>query len=276
MRISRYRLVIAGAAILLLAVGALGAWLSRPAPTPPGPTLRGLTWILEDQGLLAPEPGSDSATEPDSAAGSGSGTGSDTGSDSDTGTGSAPRVDVDEVRGILAAIPAATTALGDYDRDAFGKPWADMDRNGCDTRNDILRRDLADPTMKSGSWCTVTSGVLDDPYTGSTIDFVRGEETSPLVQIDHVVPLAWAWRNGAGEWDTATRLAFANDPVELVAVDGKANNAKADAGPAGWLPPDADSQCAYVAVFTLVVAQYQLTIDDADRAAIARTLDTCP
>ncbi|ARJ04015.1 hypothetical protein GCM10010988_27070 [Cnuibacter physcomitrellae] len=276
MRIARYRLVIAGAAILLLAVGALGAWLSRPAPTPPGPTLRGLTWILEDQGLLAPEPGSDPATEPDSAAGSGSGTDSDTGADSNTGAGSEPRVDVDEVRGILAAIPAATTALGDYERDAFGKPWADMDRNGCDTRNDILRRDLADPTMKSGSWCTVTSGVLDDPYTGSTIDFVRGEETSPLVQIDHVVPLAWAWRNGAGDWDTATRLAFANDPVELVAVDGKANNAKADDGPAGWLPPDADSQCAYVAVFTLVVAQYQLTIDDADRAAITRTLDTCP
>lgn len=251
----QYRLIFAGALALVLLIGAIGAWLSRPAPTPPGPTLRGLTWILEDQLLLAPGPGSDSAATPD--------------------PGTAPRIDVDEVREMLAAIPAATTTLDDYDRDAFGKPWADMDRNGCDTRNDILRRDLADPRMTSGSWCTVASGVLDDPYTGSTIDFVRGEETSPLVQIDHIVPLAWAWRNGAGDWDTVTRLAFANDPVELVAVDGEANNAKADDGPGGWLPPDADSQCAYVAVFTLVVARYELSIDDADRAAISRTLDTC-
>ncbi|WP_378144480.1 HNH endonuclease family protein [Cnuibacter sp. UC19_7] len=253
-------------AVLLLAIGALGAWLTRPSPTPPGPTLRGLTWILEDQDLLSSEPTSDSAP----------GSGSDTAAGSGPGPAAAPRVDVEVVRDLLAAIPAATTPIDGYDREAFGKPWADMDRNGCDTRNDILRRDLDAPTMKSGSWCTVAAGVLDDPYTGTTIDFQRGEQTSPLVQIDHIVPLAWAWRNGAADWDTVTKLKFANDPVELVAVDGEANNAKADSGPAGWLPPDTESQCAYVAVFTLVVAQYQLTIDDADRAAISTTLDTCP
>ncbi len=242
MRRYRYRLAIA-AALLLLAVGAIGAWLNRPAPADPGPDARGLAWILDDQYI--------------------------------TVEGSDDQLDVDQVREILADIPASTTTIDGYDRDAFGEPWLDADGNGCDTRNDILRRDLDDIQVKPDSWCKVQTGVLDDPYTGASISFQRGEDTSALVQIDHVVPLAWAWRHGAGDWDADRRVKFANDPVELLAVDGDANNAKADSGPAEWLPADIASRCGYVAVFTLVTAQYELSIGDADRAAIADTLSSC-
>ena len=242
---TRYRLVVAGAAVLLLVVGLIAVWVSRPAPTDPGSTPRGLAWILDGQNLTVQ--GSDDLGD----------------------------IDVAEVRDLLDRIPVSTELLDGYDRDAFGQAWADTDANGCDTRNDILRRDLVDARATADSWCKIATGVLDDPYTGETIAFQRGEKTSALVQIDHIVPLAWAWRHGAADWDEGKRLKFANDPVELLAVDGPANNAKDDRGPAGWMPSDADSRCGYVAVFTLVVAQYELTIDPADRAAIESTLASC-
>lgn len=171
--------------------------------------------------------------------------------------------------------PAVSTGLP-YDRDAFGQRWADTDRNGCDTRNDVLRRDLSDVVAKPGTReCVVLTGVLDDAYTGEHIDFVRGQGTSELVQIDHIVPLAWAWRQGADSWTSERRLELANDPANLQAVDGAANQSKAASGPARWLPPHASYRCTYTARFIQVVADYGLALPAEDRAAVREVLLGC-
>ncbi len=130
-----------------------------------------------------------------------------------------------------------------YDRDEFGPAWSDEvsvsgGGNGCDTRNDILQRDLTAVTLKPGT-CQVATGTLNDPYTGKTIDFTRGLETSSAVQIDHVVALSDAWQKGAQQLSTERRRDLANDPLNLLAVDGPTNQAKSDSDAAEWLPPNA-------------------------------------
>jgi hypothetical protein len=197
------------------------------------------------------------------------------GADATAGAASAAPIDAAAVRATLATIPIGGGAVPGYDRAAFGPAWADVDHNGCDTRNDILRRDLVDPTLKPGTHgCVVLTGTLHDPYTGTTIAFTRGAGTSEAVQIDHMVPLALAWQHGAAAWTATQREAFANDPAELLAVDGHANTSKSDSGPSGWLPAAAD-RCAYVAQFVAVEHAYALTIAAADRAAILQVLAGC-
>ena len=161
-----------------------------------------------------------------------------------------------------------------YSRSLFGPTWEDVDHNGCDTRNDILRRDLTSRSM-SGS-CTVLAGTLHDPYTANTIAFRRGVGTSTKVQIDHVVALGDAWQTGAQQLSAATRLAFANDPLELLAVDGPANQRKGDADAATWLPPNKAFRCQYVARQVAVKLRYHLWATAAERAAMARVLAACP
>ena len=164
-----------------------------------------------------------------------------------------------------------------YDRDQFGQAWYDADRNGCDTRNDILRRDLKDFTLKAGTnGCLVLGGTLTDPYTADTITFVRGTGTSSAVQIDHVVALSDAWQKGAQQLSRSTRTAFANDPLNLLAVDGPTNAAKGDGDAATWLPPTKSYRCAYVARQVAVKAEYDLWVTAAERDAIVRILQTCP
>ena len=169
-----------------------------------------------------------------------------------------------------------------YDRDEFGPAWSDntddlFGHNGCDTRNDILRRDLRAITVKPGTHgCTVLTGTLHDPYTGSTISFRRGQRTSARVQIDHVVALADAWQTGAQYWDETKRQALANDPLELLAVDGPANQSKGAGDAASWLPPAKAFRCAYVARQVAVKARYGLWVTAAEHDAIARVLSTCP
>ncbi|RIX28872.1 HNH endonuclease [Amnibacterium setariae] len=155
----------------------------------------------------------------------------------------------------------------------FGKAWLDVDRNGCDTRDDVLRRDLEHPAPAG---CRVRRGVLHDPYTGKVIRFVRGQGTSEAVQIDHVVPLADAWRTGAQRLTRAQRVALANDPVNLFAVDGPTNTRKSDGDAATWLPPRKAFRCTYVAHQVAVKRAYGLWVTRAERAAIARVLDRCP
>ncbi|MGI9823367.1 HNH endonuclease family protein [Agromyces sp. Marseille-Q5079] len=163
-----------------------------------------------------------------------------------------------------------------YERAYFGEAWVDVDANGCDTRNDILRRDLVDVRFRSDNPdCIVRSGVLEDAYTGATIPFTRGWETSEAVQIDHIVPLAYAWRHGASGWSDAQRLAFANDPVNLQAVDGPTNGAKSDSGPAEWMPPNSAYACPYVQRFVHVAAVYGLTVTQSDLDAMARIVSDC-
>ena len=140
-----------------------------------------------------------------------------------------------------------------YSRAQFGQAWTDDvsvagGHNGCDTRNDILRRDLTMVTVKPGTQgCVVVAGVLHDPYTGATIHFARGETTSETVQIDHVVALGDAWQTGAQQLSLTVRTNLANDPSELLAVSGPANDQKGDADAASWLPPNKGFRCSYVA-----------------------------
>jgi hypothetical protein len=164
-----------------------------------------------------------------------------------------------------------------YDRALFGQAWADVDRNGCDTRNDILRRDLTRYTLKAGTHgCLVLKGTLNDPYTGTKISFVRGQATSDAVQIDHVVALSDAWQKGAQQMSQARRTAFANDPLNLLAVDGPTNLRKGDGDAATWLPPRKAGRCAYVARQIAVKHRYGLSVTAAERDAMVRVLTGCP
>lgn len=162
-----------------------------------------------------------------------------------------------------------------YDRELFGRAWKDVDRNGCDTRNDILARDLTDLVRKGGG-CTILSGTLLDPYSGKVINFVRGVGTSNAVQIDHVVALSDAWQKGAFQWSSAKREAFANDPIELLAVDGRLNAQKSDSDAASWLPPNKRYRCSYIARQIAVKVKYGIWVTAAEKSAMARVLTGCP
>ena len=177
---------------------------------------------------------------------------------------------------LLAALPVkGRAAKTGYDREGrFGAAWFDIDRNGCDTRNDVLTRDLRD-AVRSGP-CKVMRGVLDDPYTGTVIDFVRGEDTSADVQIDHVVALMDAWQTGAQLLDDQQRVTLANDPLNLIATDGPTNSQKSDADAASWLPPNKGARCAYVARQIAVKATYALWVTPAEHDAMAAVLVGCP
>ena len=164
-----------------------------------------------------------------------------------------------------------------YTRAQFGQTWADVDRNGCDTRNDILKRDLSSILYKAGTRnCVVLSGVIVDPYSAEKINFVRGNITSMEVQIDHVVALSDAWQKGAQKLSVASRTAFANDPLNLLAVKGRLNSQKGDGDAATWLPPLKSYRCAYVARQVAVKAKYSLWVTTAEKAAIKSILDKCP
>lgn len=162
-----------------------------------------------------------------------------------------------------------------YSRDQFGNGWLDPDGNGCDGRNDILNRDL-DNVITDDDGCTVLSGVLDDPFTGTTIEFLRGPETSSEVQIDHVVALSDAWQKGAQQLSEEERERFANDPLNLLAVDGPANQQKSDGDAATWLPPNKDFRCEFVAIQTAVKAKYELWVTQAEYDAIQVIWEQCP
>lgn len=157
-----------------------------------------------------------------------------------------------------------------YSRAQFGPAWPTID--GCDERNDTLRRDLTDITMAGA--CEVTSGTLVSPYTGTTIGFVRGPN-SAAVQIDHVVALGDAWQTGAFAWTPTRREAFANDPAELLAVDAYSNEQKGDGDAATWLPANKAFRCTYVTLQVGVKAKYQLWVTPAEHDAIARILTNC-
>lgn len=163
-----------------------------------------------------------------------------------------------------------------YDRSQFGPAWKDVDRNGCDTRNDILRRDLKGVSFKPGTrGCVVASGTLDDPYTGKQIAFVRGPQ-SAKVQIDHVVALGNVWVSGGQKLSQDQKAAIANDPLNLLAVDGPANMAKSDKDASGWLPKNKDFRCSYVARQIAVKGKYNLSVTPAEKQAMARVLGSCP
>ncbi|MEV4990267.1 GmrSD restriction endonuclease domain-containing protein [Pseudarthrobacter sp. LMD1-1-1.1] len=191
-------------------------------------------------------------------------------------TGTEPSATV-QAADLLVTLPVKGRApKTGYERSLFGATWADVDQNGCDTRNDILNRDLTEITYVTGVPCTVKTGVLADPYTGTVINFVRGTTTSSAVQIDHVVSLSDAWQKGAQQLTTEQRTAFANDPLNLQATDGPTNQQKGDGDAATWLPPAKGFRCEYVARQVSVKTRYSLWVTQAEHDAIAGILATCP
>lgn len=164
-----------------------------------------------------------------------------------------------------------------YARSVFGPTWADVDRNGCDTRNDILKRDLTEVVFRERTRdCVVLSGILVDRYSGETINFVRGNITSMEVQIDHVVAMSNSWQTGAFKLTLAERTALANDPMNLFAVKGRLNSQKGDGDTATWLPPLKKFRCAYVAQQIAVKAKYSLWVTPPEKEAMTRILSACP
>lgn len=185
--------------------------------------------------------------------------------------------------GQTALVALAQLAVNDspsmagYDRDSFGYRAYDTDHNGCDTRNDILRRDLTALTLKDGTnGCVVLTGTLADPYSGTTIAFTRGTSTSNDVQIDHVVALGDAWASGAAAWSDDERHQLGNDPLNLLAVSGPLNTQKGDKAANAWLPPNTSYRCAYVARQVGVKLTYALTVTTSERDAMAAVLSSCP
>lgn len=161
---------------------------------------------------------------------------------------------------------------GGYTRDEFGSGWAT--KSGCSTRNIILNRDLESPIVDSN--CNVISGTLNDPYTGKIIEFKRGSGTSGSVQIDHVVALSDAWQKGAQQLSKNDRVKLANDPLELLAVDGPANMQKSDGDAATWLPSNKQFRCQYVARQIAIKLKYGLWVTKAEYEAMDRILHRCP
>ncbi|MEU9283700.1 HNH endonuclease family protein [Streptomyces sp. NPDC048275] len=160
-----------------------------------------------------------------------------------------------------------------YDRARFGTAWADTDSNRCDTRDDILKRDLENVKFTGGT-CKVASGTLaPDPYSSKDVTFVRGRS---LVDIDHVVALSDAWQKGAKYWDASKRIALANDPLNLLAVDSSTNRSKGDGDTATWLPPNKAYRCAYVASQVAVKRKYGLWVTRGEKAAMKKVLSGCP
>jgi len=165
-------------------------------------------------------------------------------------------------------------AMPEYKRtEHFGKAWPDAEGTGCDERNRVLARDLLEPSFHADG-CRVLTGVLIDPYTGATIRFQRGQDTSPLVQIDHIVALKDAWESGAWRWDQASRITFANDLDNLLAVSREANAAKGAKSAAQWLPRR-DFECEYVRRQVAVKAKYGLSVLVDEKQVLAAILLEC-
>ena len=186
---------------------------------------------------------------------------------------------------VLAGIPELPARIrgNDYRRTAFGEAWTDDNpapggHNECDTRNDILDRDLVDKTYTSIKRCpaAVATGILHDPYTNAVITFTRGNQVGAAVQIDHIVPLALAWDLGARDWPDQIRVRFANDPANLLAVQGQANQDKGDGEPAVWMPPNHAFWCQYAVQFAAVLRGYGLSVDRPSATVLRDAAATCP
>jgi hypothetical protein len=193
-----------------------------------------------------------------------------------------PATGVEQEPGMATAVLETLAVKGrapktGYTRAQFGPAWADVDRNGCDTRNDVLKRDLTSITYRAKTRnCVVETGTLVDRYSGETINFVKGNISSMEVQIDHVVALSNAWQTGAFKLSADQRKALSNDPLNLFAVKGRLNSQKGDGDAATWLPPLKSFRCSYVAQQIAVKAKYSLWVTAPEKAAMVSILAKCP
>jgi hypothetical protein len=193
-----------------------------------------------------------------------------------TGPGLAP-IDSAGDKAVARELIAALSTKGrgprtGYDRDEFGYAWMDtadgvpLARNGCDTRNDLLKLHGRTVRFRAGSDCVVVSMDLYDPYTGKDIAWRKAKATE--VQIDHVVPLSYAWQLGAARWSEEKRRRLANDVLNLLPVSGPTNSAKRDSGPASWLPPNKAIRCSYAVRFAQVAGKYELPVTASDKTVM--------
>ncbi|MGI5195497.1 HNH endonuclease family protein [Streptomyces sp. CA-288835] len=217
--------------------------------------------------------GGEESAEPSASAGSGQAPGGEEPVEPSASAGSGQSAGGAALAAVDSLTVKGRAPRTGYDRDRFGSPWADTDSNGCGTRDDILKRDLKDVKFRDGD-CEVGSGKLDpDPYTNEDVTFVRGRSQ---VDIDHVVALSDAWQKGAQQWDPSKRIALANDPLNLLAVDASTNRSKSDGDTATWLPPNKAYRCTYVAGQVAVKKKYGLWVTEAEKAAMKRVLTGCP
>ncbi len=193
-----------------------------------------------------------------------------------------PATGVEQEPGLATAVLETLAVKGrapktGYTRAQFGPAWADVDRNGCDTRNDILKRDLTSITYRAKTRnCVVESGKVLDRYSGETINFVKGNISSMEFQLYHVVALSNAWQTGAFKLTADQRRALSNDPLNLFAVKGRLNSQKGDGDAATWLPPLKSFRCSYVAQQIAVKAKYSLWVTAPEKAAMVSILAKCP
>jgi hypothetical protein len=203
---------------------------------------------------------------------------------SSVGQGDVPAGTLDPAAAAAALVDltvAEKTSLDGYERGCgegegcvFGPAWSDVDRNGCDQRNDVLRRDLTEVQVREGTQgCVVVAGVLDDPYTGAAVQFAKADAAQ--VPIDHVVPLAAAWVQGAAAWTDDEREQFANDLGNLMATTRAENSAKGDSTADEWVPPDPTYGCSYATIVITVKDRYAVAVSPAEAATLESLLATC-
>ena len=162
-----------------------------------------------------------------------------------------------------------------YSREQFYDTWPNID--GCSLRQRIIKREKGDTAVISiDDNCSVVSGEYDEPYTGSHKIFYQKSDFTTGVQIDHVVALSDAWQKGAQKLSADERYQLATDPLNLLAVDSKANQDKVDGDAATWLPPNKAFRCAYVARQVSVKYKYHLWVTEAEKNAIKNILNRCP
>lgn len=185
-------------------------------------------------------------------------------------------------------VKTAKVRPGGYDREKYFGGWASNGCGSATTRDTILARDLKGAVKNSK--CQVTSGTLSDPYTGRTIQFRRGRNTSSVVQIDHVVALLDAWESGARDWDQAKRVEYANSPDVLLASDGPANMAKGSGldvngtslyrsqhsgAPDIWMPDNKAYRCDYMAKRATIKSKWGLTMTPREKQQTVSVLSQC-
>ena len=160
--------------------------------------------------------------------------------------------------------------VGGYDRDLFAD-WYDADRNGCNTRMEVLIAESLDP-VQIGSGCTINGGRWFSIY-----DNVETTDSSKF-DIDHMVPLSEAWGSGAWNWNADQRKHFANDldqPFFLIAVTASSNRSKSDRDPAEWMPPNSGYHCEYVRIWIEIKRAWDLSVDQAEHDYLAQKLASC-
>jgi uncharacterized protein DUF1524/excalibur calcium-binding domain-containing protein len=210
-------------------------------------------------------------------AGTPSGPASVTATAPSTAAGAPPPPSADESSSLLRKLTVAPAgSMAGYSRDEFPH-WASDAANygwrepdgSCDVRDAALIRD--GQGVRIDGDCYMTAGTWPDPYTGKTM-------TDPSeVDIDHVVPLANAWRSGASSaaWSTSDREVYANDPEVLLSTDAGANRTKGDKGPEAWRPPNRGYWCEYARRWIWIKSDWRLSVNPAEKSALRQMLGTC-